>query len=144
MRKNPVPADKLYLQVNIRNLAVPYEESLWWDLYNNVLQIGVFKDNAEFVPVGWISKEGLVANEPSRNSYIWPGDYSPWIALHDLLPAGKHSIGIRSLNNGSPFYSFIRAQLSPKPSCVSDAHELVFLSELEKDREYITFDIELR
>ena len=143
LRKNPVPADKLYLQVNIRNLAVPYEESLWWDLYNNVLQIGVFKDNAEFVPVVWISKEGLVANEPSRNSYIWPGDYSPWVALHDLLPAGKHSIGIRSLNNGSPFYSFIRAQLSPEPSCVPDAQELVFLSELEKDREFITFDIEL-
>ena len=144
LRETTNPSEELYLKLNILNLAVPYEESLWWDLYNNTLQLGEFTENGKFVPLGWISKNGFITNAPERDNYIWPGDSSPRIALHKILAPGRHSLGIRSLNNQKPFYSFIRATLSAKPdSNNSQAYELIFLSEVEKDREFLKFKIQL-
>ena len=145
LRQTPPGSKKLFLSVEVANLAVPYEESMWWDLFENAFQIGTFAGDGDFEPIGWISSEGLVQEEPKREEYIWPGHQSPWIELHSLLAPGKHELGIHSIHFGEPFYSFIRAVVSPEPNrTAAGAYAVEFLNELEDDRSFLRFNVDIR
>lgn len=145
LRNEPTASSALYIQVIIHNLPIPYEETLWWDLYENALNLVVFDLEGEIKSLGWISKDGLVAEIPPVDKYIWPGHESPWVNLHDILPSGKHRLGIRSWHLGEPFYSFVSVVISPGADReMLGAYTLDFKNEIEPDRSCITFSVELK
>ncbi|OGV56533.1 MAG: hypothetical protein A2X49_06550 [Lentisphaerae bacterium GWF2_52_8] len=141
-RNEPAASRELYMQVYVDNLAVPYEESMWWDLFDNAFQIGRFDSSGRFVPFGWISKDGFSKTQPEKKDYVWPGVASKWIPLHEILPGAKHEIGIQSLHFGEPFYSFMEIRISPTASMKDkSAYVLEFKNELEPDRSFMRFKI---
>jgi hypothetical protein len=145
LRNEPIPSSELFLKVTIPELSTPYEDSLYWDLYDNKLELGVFDHDGSFQRLGWISKCGFEKAEPTTKAYIWPGQVSPWIPLHDLLQKGEHNMGIRSIHSDSPFYSFITITLSSRKDDESaQADTLFFMNELEPHREFITWKITLK
>ncbi|MCK5845746.1 MAG: hypothetical protein KAG97_13620, partial [Victivallales bacterium] len=115
-RKRPPVENAHFLKVEVANLALPYEESLWWDLFDNAFQLGTFDDSGAFEIHGWLTSKGFVKDEPEKREYILPGGESAWINLRSALPAGAFSVGIRSIHFGEPFYSFVKATLSTEPN----------------------------
>lgn len=145
LRHEPLPSGKMYLQVNIPALNTPYEDSLYWDLYENTMELGTFDSDGSFNRIGWICKLGFVKTEPAKEHFVWPGQTSAWIPLHEILSDGKHNMGILSMHQGTPFYSFITVTLSPEENVESQgAYTLKFMNEIESDRAFLTWKIELR
>jgi hypothetical protein len=142
-RKEPPVENAVFLKVELANLAAPYEESLWWDLFDNAFQLGVFDASGEFTVAGWISTKGFVADEPPKEEYILPGHHSPWIDLRETLPSGRNKVGVRSIHFGEPFYSFIKITLSTKPDDDSESYNIEFFNEIENDRSFLRFNIVL-
>ncbi|MCK5844410.1 MAG: hypothetical protein KAG97_06860 [Victivallales bacterium] len=143
LRCSPPITGTQFLKIEIDNLPTPYEESLWWDLYDNAFQIGTFDTENEFKPVGWITTKGFCAEPPKKNEYILPGHQSPWIPLEDVLGSGNHKVGIRSIHMGAPFYSFIKANLATEPNDGADSYEIKFSNEIEGDRSFLKFNVNL-
>jgi hypothetical protein len=143
-RFSPAKNTKAYLRVSVPNLSVAYEESMWWDLFENAMQFTCIDADGKSVELGWISKKGLVKKKPEKKDYIWPGYSSPWLALHDLLPKGMHKLCIQSIHLGEPFYSFIGLTLSPKPDEKNKkAYDLCFFNEIDEDRSCMKFNIDI-
>ena len=141
-RFTPKKQKKVYLRVSVPNLAVPYEESMWWDLFENAMQITCIDPDNKPVELGWISKNGLVNEKPDKADYIWPGYSSPWLSLHEILPEGLHTLCIQSIHLGEPFYSFIGLTLSPEAEEDNqDAYDLIFFNEIDEDRSCLKFNI---
>lgn len=92
-----------------------------------------------------IERPALAADippSPGRNDagIVWPGRSSPWIPLHHALGPGLHDLCTKSViaTSGATFYSWIKITLSPKPDDSAEgAYTLIFLNELEPDRESI-------
>ena len=144
LRNEPCPAENLYLQVQIPALNIPYEDSLYWDLYENSLELGIFDANGQFNRIGWICKDGFVKTKPAREHFVWPGQVSAWIPLHELLLPGVHKLGIQSMHQGSSFYSFITVTLSPEADGGNPgAFTLEFMNEIESDRAFIKWKVYL-
>jgi hypothetical protein len=144
LRERPKASAELYLQIATPTLINSYEDSMWWELYKNAVQIGTFDINGKFEQIGWIGRNGFSKTEPKPEDYVWPGHVSDWIDLRKILPKGKHHIGLKSIQNGDPFYSFITATLSPsKDASDKKAYLIRFFNELEPDRAYLRFKIEL-
>ncbi len=144
LRNEPQSAKKLHLQVEVLTLNTPYEDSLYWDLYENSLELGTFDNERNFTRIGWICKQGFVKTEPSKEQFVWPGQVSAWMPLHELLPPGAHNLGIRSIHQGTPFYSFITAALSSEANTENPgAYTLEFMNEIESDRAFLTWMIKL-
>ncbi len=145
LRNEPQPAGKQYLQVQVPALSIPYEDSMYWDLYENSLELGTFDAAGNFNRIGWICKGGFVQTEPSKEQFVWPNQVSAWMPLHELLPDGTHNVGIRSMHQGTPFYSFITATLSPEANAENPgAYTLEFMNEIESDRAFIKWKIYLK
>ena len=144
LRNEPQSAKELYLQVEVLTLNTPYEDSLYWDLYENSLELGTFDTDGNFNRIGWICKNGFVKTEPQKEQFVWAGQVSTWVPLHELLPSGTHNLGIRRMHQGTPFYSFITATLSPDANTGNPgAYTLEFMNEIECDRAFITWKINL-
>lgn len=138
LRNEPLLTGSLYLQAAVPDLVVPYEDSMYWDLYENSLEFGTFDDAGNFSRLGWICRQGFADAEPGKKDCIWPGQHSEWIPLHDILPCGEHKLGIRSVHGGTPFYSFITVTLSPEADGSNPgAYTLRFMNEIESSREFI-------
>jgi hypothetical protein len=60
--------------------------------------------------------------------------------LNDLLPPGRHELGIMATCHGEPFYSFFTVTLSDGNG---DSYTLKFRNDIEPDRAFIHFDVEL-
>ena len=143
-RFSPAKQTQIYLQVTVPNLAVPYEESMWWDLFENAMLLGYFDGEDKFIELGWISRNGLVKEIPDEADYIWPGHSSPWLALHEILPRDSHKLCIKSIHLDEPFYSFISLVLSPSPDTNDKgAYKLRFFNEIDSDRSCFRFNIDM-
>ena len=143
MCDNPIGKDKIFLQIATPTVKNSYEDSMWWELYKNAIQIGTFGSDGSFKPLGWISKNGFTKNEPKSEDYVWPNHHSEWIPLHEIFPIGEHLVGLKSIQNGSPFYSFITATISPEAKFTDKSYTIRFFNELEPDRAYLRFKIRL-
>jgi len=143
-RFSPAKSTKAYLRLSVPNLSVPYEESMWWDLFENAMQLSYLDGDDNFIELGWVSKNGLVKDKPDNKDYIWPSHSSPWLALHDILPEGKHHLRIQSIHLGEPFYSFIELTLSSsQDENDKNAYNLRFFNEIDDDRSCIKFNVDI-
>ena len=146
MRKRfyPERQSKVFLRVNVSDLAVAYEESMWWDLFENAMRLTYIDNENKHVELGWINRDGLVKIKPDKKDYIWPGHSSPWLPLHDILPAGMHKLCIQSIHGEVPFYSFAQLDISPTPDeNAKGAYELKFFNQIDDDRSCIKFNVDI-
>ena len=71
---------------------------------------------------------------------LFCGESSVPLKLNDLLPPGRHELGIMATYHGEPFYSFFTVTLSDGNG---DSYTLKFRNDIEPDRAFIHFDVEL-
>lgn len=138
-RFQPQPAKTQYLRVSIPTLSLGWEDAVWWDLYNSVYEFYVTPENGQRRLLGYIGRDGFTDEKPEGASLLWPGQETPWIALHELLPPGKSQVELRANHLGEDFYSFIQAQCAEEPC--KPQRELRYLSELDPDRARLTFTV---
>lgn len=148
MRYEVTPAEELFLKVTVPDIPLPYESSMIIDLYDNRFILGEFDGNNEFKRIGYITKNGFQTEEPPRTDFVVNGESSPWIDLKKIFGTGHHKLGIWSLHRGekyyinTPFYSFIEAEIS-RDSQNTD-YTIRFINELEEDRAFLRFDIDIK
>ena len=142
-RFEPVPRRKLFMRLSVTSLPVAWEDSIWWDLYENWNEFVRLGPKGGHERLGFISAKGFVAQKPERADYLWPGVKTPWIALHDLLPAGRHDLAVYTLHYGEPFYSFVRADFTTDPATEADRFTIRFANELDSDRSRLSFAVHL-
>jgi len=143
LRFKPKPAERVFVRFTVPNLALAYEDSIWWDLFDNWNDLVLLRGEAEPEVLGFVSAHGFVERRPEKKDYIWPGVTTPWIALHDILLPGRHSLALRTIHHGEPFYSFVEAELTTNPSVPKEAWRIRFANELDLDRSRLSFDVEL-
>ncbi len=142
-RFEPPAWRQCYLRVEIPNYANTYEDSIWFDLFENAIELLERTGRGER-SLGFVSRRGLVAKVPPREDYLRPGEPAPWIALHNCLGTGRHHLVFATRRQGGEFYSFVKATLSPAPRVRADAYEVVYTNELDLDWSRLAFDVENR
>ncbi len=143
LRKEPEAVPNIYLRVEIPDLPIAYEDSIWYDLFDTELLLFYSRLDKTSVPLGWIGLDGLHDRNLPPGKYIQPGLKSEWIALHELLTPGEWELGIKSLHNGEPFYSFIEVTLSPEPNDTESVYKLYFSNQIDDDRALIIWKVKL-
>ena len=113
--------------------------------YTVIHEIGTFDEQGVFSRLGYVSLKGFGKDEPAPEDIIWAGSSSPWIDVRELLPPGKHSVGIKTFSHDRGyFYSFIEVVVSPETDEDAEgAYRLVFMSEVEPERETLHFSIHI-
>ena len=135
-----------FIRVCVPDLPIPYEESMIVDLYDNRFELDEII-NGEYRRLGYIGKKGFQAEETKKEDFVVNGESSCWISLKNVLGPGPHDLAIRSLHRGdlhyinTPFYSFIELEVARTPE--SALYRINFLNELEEDRSYLHFRIQL-
>lgn len=143
-RKKSLISNNVFLKVEIPALEVAYSDSLYWDLFDNLMELGYLDNKNNFSRVGWLSTEGFVKEKPERGKYILPDAPSPWVPLHEIFSPGKYSMAIRSLHAGNDFYSFVTASLSQSPDDNNpEIYQIEFMNEIEKCRSMICWNMEI-
>ncbi len=144
LRGAPPAWPRVYLTLSILDRpTMPYEDSLFLDVYFNHLELGELRPDGTFRHVAWIGKSGVLP-APREEDLLFVGDRSPPVALHELLKPGRYRLAVRSWHGTAPFYSFVSADLSPtdRPDD-PQAYRLEFFNELEPDRSRITWETDL-
>ncbi len=135
-----------FLRVFVPRIDLAYEESMVWDLYDNRFELGEITDKG-FVRLGFLGKNGFQKEPTERPDFVWPGEQSVWISLKEIVGSGKKKLAIFSTHRGElyyagvPFYSFMTASLAKTPD--GEASVVEFRNELESDRAYLHFDVEI-
>ena len=142
-RFDPKGMNRVHMQVTVPNFPEPYEDSMWWDLYDDWHELFLMDRNNTQRFLGYVSCKGLTREKPAKDDYIWPGHKTPWIALHELLPAGEHDLAIKTCHHGEDFYSFIIVTITGDPETLSDAYEVAFANKLDPDRSLLRFRIRI-
>ena len=143
LRSMPPPWSHAYLTVTMPCYEpLAFEDSLIVDLYDIKLLLGEIGSDGKFRKLGYIGKNGFQPGEIPREEQLFPGDSAPAVALHELLPPGRHSLALYSEHLGAPFYSFIEAALASDLSG-KDAYTIEFRNELEPDRAFLNWEINL-
>jgi len=142
-RFEPSPRKHLFVRLAMPQLPIVWEDSIWWDTYDNWNELVQVGSTGERELLGYVSARGLVQAKPEKTDYLWPGTTTPWIALHELLPAGRHELAVYTVHHGEPFYSFVRAEFTSDPAAGSDRYTIRFANELDSDRSRLTFAVHL-
>ncbi|MGN0870057.1 MAG: hypothetical protein ACI4UV_02615 [Victivallales bacterium] len=125
------------------SICTSLEDSNYFDLFDNRLELVILQDNGKIKKVGEIGKTSFYPDGGCpKEDQLLPGDISPALPLHALLPPGKYRLGIRSIHQGEPFYSLISVQLknSDHDTCW---RQLDFYNDLEPDRSLLTWECEI-
>ncbi len=141
LRYEPAPASEVWLRLTVPNTNLSYEYSLIYDLYYNAMALVEWLPDGTKKRLGWISQQGFTEQEPKEQDYIWPDVISPAVPLHRILGSGEHLIGIESVHYGMPFYSFLSAELTADSA---EPYTIYFVNELEPDREYLRWKINIK
>lgn len=147
-RFQPPVWDTCYLRVIIPNFPNNYEESLWWDLFDNTIQLQERPSAGRPRILGYLCRNGLVQTRPAKKNYLAPGVYTPWIPLHKLVRrsrAGRVRLCLATQRQVKyEFYNFLKGELSPAPGRDARSYEIEYNNELDLDWSLLPFSIRLR
>ncbi|MCI5779252.1 MAG: hypothetical protein MR051_05500 [Lentisphaeria bacterium] len=131
LRENPPQWDNLFLTVGIApQMAFGYEDSMLLDLFDNDSFV------VEFMPDGSLREIAKILRADGKS--LCTGDRSTTLDLKQLLPPGRHRLGLQATHLGEPFYSFFKAELSDGNG---RSYEIIFRNDLEPDRAFLRFDV---
>lgn len=129
--KNPL------LQVYFPSRITSHEQSLWDDLYDVVFFLRKRMEDGSYRQLGYVSRNGLKTEVPSKEEQLQPGERSAVIDLRALLGDGEHELQIYSEHLGVPFYSFPIAEIKGD----TQVYRVEFMNELEADRAILHWKI---
>jgi len=142
-RFEPEQTEECYLTLSNCKTLLPasYEKSLIDDLYDIRYMLGERMPDGSEREICWIGCDGLHDNA-DFDDYLKVGtDGSFPVPLHELLGSGRHHLFTKSFYHGEPFYSFAKADLSDGKG---NSYELLFRNDLEPDRAYLNFIVDLK
>jgi hypothetical protein len=144
-RYQPPVWDSCFLRLSIPSFPNMYEESLWWDLFENTIELVDVTHPKRPRRLGYLSGGGLVQQKPLRDDLLWPGKPTPWIPLHDLLKAdGKAKrLALLSRKGKNEFYSFVHAELSPVAGNSPAAYGIEYSNEIDSDWSRLEFKVKI-
>jgi hypothetical protein len=132
-----------YLQVSLPNFANNYEESLWWDLYENEVQLVDVTNPASPKVLGYVLTSGL-APEFKVEERLLPSMTSTWIPLHKMLGSGEHTLVLATKRGDGDFYSFFDGVLSPVPGESGESRTLTYSNAIDTDWALLGFNVNLK
>ena len=149
LREAPaVPVKELFIKVEVP--PPPATLICAYAFYTVHHEIGTLNAQDVFKRLGYVSLRGFQKDPPKSEDIIWAGSASPWIALHSLLPdSGRQRVAIKSfglqVGGGAYFHSLIEVLVATRPAAnVQDATRLIFMNEVEPERETLHFDVNLK
>ena len=143
MRLAPEKWEQTWLRISIPPLSpTPYEDSMTNDLYNNAHELLESQPDHTWRRLGWLDQTGFVAElDAGRN--LFAGMTTPALCLNTLLGPGRHALAIRSTHRGDPFYIFCQAELAPTRDFDEIVRVVKFFNDLEPDRAYLRFEVDI-
>lgn len=144
-RFTPFSGETIFMKTGIPFMTppIPYEDSLMDDLHDNIHSLNLVKGNGEKSLLGYICRNSSLSEKaPTNEAILRMGDFSSWIALHEILPPGEHDLEIKTTHAGEDFYSFVTAELS-NGTPGDNTRILRFANELDNDRSRLTFKIKI-
>ena len=139
--------EECHLRVSIPNWPNNYEDSIWFDLFDNRVELLDLADPAAPRLLGYVSRGGLLASPPEKADCLLPGDATPWMPLRGVLrgpgKGGVAKLGLATRRGQFEFYSFVKAEVSPRPELCEDTREILFNNDIDLDWSLLTFDIRL-
>ena len=91
--------------------------------------------------LGYVSKAGLTEDIPALEDRPWQTESSPWISLHDRLPAGCWNMELHAYRVDEDYYSLAEVHL--KTAMNDNPVVLTYMGELDEDRSRLTFKISI-
>jgi len=145
-RFEPPAWKECYLRVTIPVWPNNYEDSIWWDLFDNAVELREVNKNGSHRSLGYISAKGLARKWPEKKDYIWPGISTPWIPLHKIIKSQSGDGPVRFClvtrrQKNFEFYSFVQIELSPVPGPDKHAYPIVYNNEIDRDWSRLNFDV---
>ena len=135
----------LFRVIADNSICTSLEDTNFFDLYDNTLELVILHENGKTEKIGEIGKKEFYRDKacPGEDRLL-PGDTSAEFSLNELLPPGRRRLGVRSLHFGEPFYSLISVQLKDADQPDAPWRQLDFYNELEADRALLTWECEIR
>ncbi|MDD5706075.1 MAG: hypothetical protein PHR35_09125, partial [Kiritimatiellae bacterium] len=131
-----------FLRLSIPNWPNNYEDSIFFDMWDNQIELQDRTDRKNPVVLGYVSKAGLTATIPRKRDTINAGEASPWIPLDSLKRIeGRRRLGLATRRGAAEFYSLVKAEISPCPAVCADTRELKYNNDIDLDWSLLTFDI---
>jgi hypothetical protein len=142
-RLNPPAWKRVFIRVRMFNFPNTYEDSIWWDLFDNTVELVELR-GANTKRLGYITSTGLSKTAPKPEHYLWPGVVSPWIALHDIPGLrGRRSLAFRTRKGKLDFYSWVAVEVSDRAATTERTYELEYNNEIDLDWSVLEFSIEM-
>jgi hypothetical protein len=142
-RFEPPEWRKCYLKVSIPNWPNNYEDSIWFDLFDNTVELLNLTASKKPVRIGYLTRRGLRPTLPDKKDYILPGTATPWIPLSGIPCMRKAGppiqLGLATRRGKFEFYSFVKAAISPQPKFCEETRELVYNNDIDLDWSLLTF-----
>ncbi|HCE43269.1 MAG TPA: hypothetical protein DET40_06955 [Lentisphaeria bacterium] len=143
-RRNPPAWKEAYIRAWVPNFVNTYEDSIWWDLYENTIELVDLSGRKERL-LGFLSSEGLVKDAPDPEHYLWPGVVTPWIAVHRIPGMkGRKKLAFRTRRGKFEFYSWICVELSDQKELTEKTYRLEFNNEIDLDWSKLEFDVVIK
>ena len=137
------PTKTLYLKVDVPFYDGVLEMPFWTDMCDNYSRLYATDAQGSRTLLGCIGKQGLQSDAIPEADRLWPGQESPWIALHELVGKGKFDFELRATTpGGDDCHSHIHALVAETPDG-ANARDITFFGELDEDRTRLTFTAEL-
>ncbi len=147
-RFQPPVWDTCYMRAIIPNFPNNYEESIWWDLFDNTIQLQERPARGKPVVLGYLGRQGLLKAAPAKKDYIVPGTWTPWIPLHKLVRrkrTGHVPLCLATKRQVKyEFYNFLCAELSPVPGRDARQYAIEYNLEIDSDWSLLPFNISLK
>ena len=143
MRRSTEAWKETWLRLSIPPISpTPYEDSMTNELYNNAHELGEVMEDGSFRCLGWMDCNGF-ATELDAKQNLFAGDAAPAICLNLLLEPGHHRLAIHSTHKGEPYYIFCQVELARNCRFDQGVRLIQFLNDLEPDRSYLRFDVDV-
>jgi len=144
-RFQPPAWPRWYLRVWIPNFPNNYEDSLWWDLFDNTIELLDLRTTQRPRRLGYVTPGGLQTEPPPPDVRLWPGPKTPWIRIDSLLADATSTdtvrLGLASRRGDQEFYSFVMAQLSVEPAENAASYTIEYHNDPDLDWSLLEFDI---
>lgn len=143
-RFHPPRWSQCYLRVEVSDWPNNYEDSIWFDLFDNEIELNVVAARGKTRRLGYATTRGLRAHPPDRSAKLWPGKKTPWIALHAVCPRPDAHLVLATRRGKGEFYSLIRGRLSPVPRDCKEAYDIEYHNDIDLDWSRLEFRVNLR
>lgn len=144
LRFEPEKKKEVYIKPEIPNFPNNYEDSLIFDLYDNVIELREMFEDGRHERLGYLTPSGLSDKLPSKKERLLPWSESPWIALHKVIKhRGLAKLAFASRRGEYEFYSFVQTKISDRPEVTKNTYEIFYNNDIDMDWSVLTFNINL-